>query len=710
MTKSTINILSLSIILFFAPLVIAGQATLSWVPPVTNEDGTPLTDLTGYVIYYGMAPGSYSENINVGNVTSYTVDRLKHGHTYFFTVTAYDTSFNQSRYSNIASKSIPMPERYSLSISKLGTGNGTITSTPMGINCGSLCEFSYPIRTEPTKVTLKATVDSNSYFVGWEGACGGSNPTCTLTIENDLDVVAIFRSNPLLTITKSGDGKGNIVATPAGVNCGVDCSSYEAHLKHQVKVTLKAKTDEYSTFLGWGGDCEDQGSHPACTLRMDGDKHVDARFGLPKITVTQDEHYFGSVEIKESSIPVTVTLYNTGIGNLKIRSVRLIGSDKKMFKVVGDKKTMIPPGDRYEYIIFFKPSSTGFKEAVLAITSNDPDSPLAEVILTGFGCTERTDVPRVKKCSGTLARCLSMQCGWEFDGMAVGDAEFRGISIIRLPDGRYRMYGNYVSAPGLIDSWISADGVVFEKEPGSRFFGQGGIWPSLVTLPDGRFRMYYAEHSSPSEAYGASAIKSAISADGLHFVVEDGIRLEYLANEYESYGLVRPRVVSLEDGSYRMYYGALSNDVHRILSAVSSDGLTWVREYGVRFDPRIVCPAATRLTGSSDLFVDENGIFHHYLWIVKCKDQYYKDAVAGLFEFTSRDGLTFDISAAPVVAGYYFKDCYRGRLNDPGIRIDNVTLVITPEGLRAYLFTYDPQEQCTAWSGRHFSIINASIR
>ena len=84
----------------------AGDATLSWDPPTTNTDGTPLTDLAGYIIYYGTTTGDYSQSVDAGNVTTSQVANLTDGITYYFAVTAYDTSWNESDYSNEISKAI----------------------------------------------------------------------------------------------------------------------------------------------------------------------------------------------------------------------------------------------------------------------------------------------------------------------------------------------------------------------------------------------------------------------------------------------------------------------------------------------------------------------------------------------------------------------------------------------------------------------------
>src|SRR4030065_2503178 len=54
----------------------AGQAILTWDPPTTNSDGSPLTDLAGYKVYYGPTSGNYNTVLNVANVTGYTVAGL----------------------------------------------------------------------------------------------------------------------------------------------------------------------------------------------------------------------------------------------------------------------------------------------------------------------------------------------------------------------------------------------------------------------------------------------------------------------------------------------------------------------------------------------------------------------------------------------------------------------------------------------------------
>jgi len=83
-----------------------GAVVLSWSPPTTNTDGTPLTDLAGFKIYYGTSPGNYTSSINVGNVTSYTVTDLPMGVTLYFALTAYDSFGYESVHSGEVVKTL----------------------------------------------------------------------------------------------------------------------------------------------------------------------------------------------------------------------------------------------------------------------------------------------------------------------------------------------------------------------------------------------------------------------------------------------------------------------------------------------------------------------------------------------------------------------------------------------------------------------------
>ncbi len=84
-----------------------GSATLNWLPPTQNVDGSPLTNLAGYKVYWGNSQGSYpnSTTLNNAGLTSYVVENLVPG-SYFFAVTAVNTAGTESAQSGAASKTI----------------------------------------------------------------------------------------------------------------------------------------------------------------------------------------------------------------------------------------------------------------------------------------------------------------------------------------------------------------------------------------------------------------------------------------------------------------------------------------------------------------------------------------------------------------------------------------------------------------------------
>jgi len=96
------------------PRLILGQALtspnnakLTWTPPFSNVDGTPLTNLAGYNVKYGRQPGVWDQSMQVNDpaATGFTVENLTPG-TWYFVVTARNTEGAESGPSNEASKTV----------------------------------------------------------------------------------------------------------------------------------------------------------------------------------------------------------------------------------------------------------------------------------------------------------------------------------------------------------------------------------------------------------------------------------------------------------------------------------------------------------------------------------------------------------------------------------------------------------------------------
>jgi hypothetical protein len=167
---------------------------------------------------------------------------------------------------------------YALAVQKSGTGSGTVTSTPAGVNCGTACAPSFD---SGTSVTLTATAAAGSAFAGWSGDCSGTSLTCSLTMTAARTVTATFNTSPVqtfaLTLTKAGTGSGTVTSTPTGINCGTACSAaYNA----STVVTLTAAAASGSTFAGWSG-CTGTGA--TCTVTMTAAMSVTATFNTSPV-------------------------------------------------------------------------------------------------------------------------------------------------------------------------------------------------------------------------------------------------------------------------------------------------------------------------------------------------------------------------------------------------------------------------------------------
>ena len=83
------------------------------------------------------------------------------------------------------------PQGFSLTVST--SGNGSVTSSPGGIACGSSCVGAF---SPDSQVTLQAMPAAGYLFTGWSGACSGSAPTCTVTMLQAQSVSASFSTQP----------------------------------------------------------------------------------------------------------------------------------------------------------------------------------------------------------------------------------------------------------------------------------------------------------------------------------------------------------------------------------------------------------------------------------------------------------------------------------------------------------------------------------
>jgi subtilisin-like proprotein convertase family protein len=156
------------------------------------------------------------------------------------------------------------------------SGEGQVTSTPPGLDCGATCEALFDAG---AVVTLSALPAPGFIFTGWSGGgCAGTGD-CAVTLVADTIVTATFASLPggrALSVTKTGPGLGDVTGTPGGILCGTDCA--ETYPGGTV-IMLRATGRRGSLFAGWsGGGCAGTGD---CLVTLNLDTTVTAVFPAP---------------------------------------------------------------------------------------------------------------------------------------------------------------------------------------------------------------------------------------------------------------------------------------------------------------------------------------------------------------------------------------------------------------------------------------------
>lgn len=207
-------------------------------------------------------------------------------------------------------------------------GNGSVTvtgpsgSTPGYVDCATAGCQRVSAETYNAALTLTATADATSRFMGWTstGTAGTtgcqsypitSPPTaaCSVTMASAKAVTATFRSTYLLTASKAstGSGAGTLTSTFGGTTttCAPTCS---ARYISSESVTLAASPAALSVFSGWEGDgglCSDAST--TCVVPMGSDRSITARFTSLELLTVAIDGAVGSVVSSPAGIDCPTT-------------------------------------------------------------------------------------------------------------------------------------------------------------------------------------------------------------------------------------------------------------------------------------------------------------------------------------------------------------------------------------------------------------------
>lgn len=147
---------------------------VSWSPPIENVDGSPLTDLAGYNIYWGTSSRTYSNMATVLTCTAcpdpvgaereQTCTALEPGKTYYFAVTAFDLSGNESDFSNEVMKDIPAAG---------GTLGNIDTVSPGSATRVDGFDLMYMMKCFGVGITGLSCTDAN--YAIWQNGCSNAD-------------------------------------------------------------------------------------------------------------------------------------------------------------------------------------------------------------------------------------------------------------------------------------------------------------------------------------------------------------------------------------------------------------------------------------------------------------------------------------------------------------------------------------------------------
>jgi hypothetical protein len=307
------------------------------------------------------------------------------------------------------------PISYHLSVSKVGTGTGLVEDTfnSYKINCGTICEDDY---NDNQTITLTATADPSSTFMGWTDCPSGDQTTnpCDISAHSltvDHTVYATFAVNAPYIVATPGSpvsfgsvnvGSSSSAQTFTVGNAGSQPLEIDTIVTDNIDFVISNDLCSGET-LAYGESCTLQvtftpSGYGAASATLDIPSNDPYSVGLDgigeasNIEVSPDSPVsFGSVNVGSSSSAQLFTVSNTGNIDLDIGT---IVSDNPEYDISNDNCSgwSIAPAGGCTLEVTFIPSTYGEASATLDIPSNDPYSSPFSITLNGIGDASNIEV------------------------------------------------------------------------------------------------------------------------------------------------------------------------------------------------------------------------------------------------------------------------------------------------------------------------------
>jgi List-Bact-rpt repeat protein len=252
--------------------------------------------------------------------------------------------------------SAPAVPTYLLTVSKAGSGTGTVTGG--GIDCGVTCAASVP---QGSTVTLNAAPGDGSTFTGWSGPCSGT-AACTLTMNASTSVTATFDATPTtsppppppppppgavrFTVEKVGPGFG-YVGGAGGIDCGPSCS---VEVQPGSVMAVVASAAAGSRFVTWSGECA---AKPACSVTVNTATTLTARFEKARDSSRPKVKAFRTRAKKGRLARLRYHVTDAGGGSLRLTATVL--SRSRVLSTLPQRRSRVPSTSSFSWRVPLRP-------------------------------------------------------------------------------------------------------------------------------------------------------------------------------------------------------------------------------------------------------------------------------------------------------------------------------------------------------------------